>query len=185
MKKHVGKIQGKAYSVFLLNLLDLSNTITDGYFCGCPPSLLHILGWLFAEAKDRSLEMRVNFCDKQKISEGQYRLWIGVVCNGREVEFETFTTSVDRVALVKKPHGSVVFLNLPHADDNLCDFTSLCTTELWWAHISNNTVLDGWLEKRRSIERERRLAVMMGTHPRLGVNAWKCRVTTASNAAGR
>ena len=84
--------------------------------------------------------------------------------------------------MVTKPHGDVVSLYPPHADDNLCDFTSLFTAELPWAQQQyNNTVLDGWLEKRRSIERKRRLAVMMGTHSRLGVNAWTCRVTTGSN----
>ena len=86
------------------------------------------------------------------------------------------------MTLITKPHCSVVFLYLPHADDNLWDFTSLFTAELPWAHIYNNTILDGWLEKLWSIERELRLAVMMGTHPRLRVNVWKCNVKAASNA---
>ena len=134
------------------------------------------------EAKERSLEMYLLYCHLMTISEGQYKLSIMLDCNGSTVEFKTFTISVDRVALVTKPHGSVVFLCPPHADDNLCNFTSLFTAELRWVHITNNTVLGGWLEKWRSIERERRLAVMMGTHHRLGAYAWKCRVSTASNA---
>ena len=97
------------------------------------------------------------------------------------MELETFSTPTGRVALVTKPHGDVVFIYPPHTDDNLCDLGSLFATELPWSRIYNHTVLDGWLQKRRSVVRERRLAVMMGTHPRLGVNAWKCCVTTAFN----
>ena len=98
-----------------------------------------------------------------------------------DCRIETFPTPTGRVALVTKPHGYVVFFNPPHTDDNLCDLSSLFATELPWSRIYNNTVLDGWLEKRRSVERERRLAVMMGTHLRLDLNAWKCCVTTAFN----
>ena len=130
---------------------------------------------------ERSLEMHLEFVNAQKVSPGQHRLYIRVDCMGRLMELETVTTPTGRVALVTKPRGDVVYLYPPHADDNLCDLGSLFATELTWSRIYNDTVLDGWLEKRRPILRERRLAVMMGTHPRLGVNAWKCCVTTASN----
>ena len=181
LKSHDDFTQPRAVLMFTVNLLDLADANLRGVIRGCPDSFYAILIWLFWEAKERSLEMHLEFVNAQEVSPGQHRLYIRVDCMGRLMELETVTTPTGRVALVTKPRGDVVYLYPPHADDNLCDLGSLFATELTWSRIYNDTVLDGWLEKRRPILRERRLAVMMGTHPRLGVNAWKCCVTTASN----
>ena len=165
LKSHDNFIQPRAVLMCTINLLDLADANLRGVFRGCPDSFYQILNWLFGQAKERSLEMHLEFVGAQEVSPGQHRLYIRVDCMGRQVELETVTTSTGSAALVTKPHADVVFLYPPHADDNLCDLGSLFATGLSWSRIYNDTVLDGWLEKRRPILRERRLAV--GILPRV------------------
>ena len=181
LKHHDSYLQQRAFVRFGFNTLDLTEANLKGLFNGCPESFYPMLLWLFSEAKERCLQMHLVSLEKQEVSPGQYRLDIRLVCGGVRVALETISAPTGRDALITQPHGDVVFLYPPHADDNLCDLGSLFATGLSWSRIYNHTVLDGWLEKWRPILRERRLAVMMGTHPRLGVNAWKCCVTTAFN----
>ena len=88
-------------------------------------------------------------CHLTEMFGGQFKLLIVVECNGQTVEFEALTVLIDSVALITKPHGSVVFVCPPDADDDLCDLTSMLGMEISWLHITNNDVLAGWLARRR------------------------------------
>ena len=149
MKKYDAEIQSKADYAFIVNSDKLLNIRLRADFQQCPMPLYQVVAWLLDEPKERSLEMYLCSCHLTEMSEGQFKLSIVVKCNGRTVEFETLTKSVDSVALITKPHGSVVFLYPPHADDNLCDLTSVFGTDISWLHITNNDVLAGWLARRR------------------------------------
>ena len=149
MKKYDGESQCKADYAFAVNSDKLLNILLRVDFQKIPMPLYQVVAWLLDEAKERSLEMYLWSCHLTEMFGGQFKLSIVVECNDRMVEFEALTVSVDRVALITKPHGSVVFLYPPHADDNLCDLTSVFGTDISWLHITNNDVLAGWLARRR------------------------------------
>ena len=144
-----GESQCKANYAFHCNSDKLLNILLRDDFQKLPMPFYRVTAWLLQEAKERSLEMYLWGCRLTEMADGQFKLSISVDCNNRTVEFETLIVSIDHVALITKQHGSVVFLYPPHADDNLCDLTSVFGTDFSWLHITNNEVLEGWLAKRR------------------------------------